>query len=200
MFCRLLIYLWGFLGKHFRLPQVPLCWAAAAAALTVASTRWRCWCILRLAPAAATEKVQAHIIIGVSANCGDGSVTVNFDRQHIVSITLICRSRPCHRQILCVWSCRLLWNWKWMVINYNDDHQGERFCATGYLPVLVEQAYKTESPGNHYCSYDDEFCTRDLMDESRLFTAFWPRHSIWESLLRLFTFPNCMAVGSKWTA
>lgn len=33
------------------------------------------------------ERKQAHIIITISANCGDGSVTVSVDMLHIVSIT-----------------------------------------------------------------------------------------------------------------
>lgn len=117
------------------------CWVS----LSVASTRWCCWCILyglAAGPvtAAPTEGKQAHITIMISANCGDGSVTGSFDMLHIVSITPNCCSRPWHRKILkmlCIWSCGLLWNWKWMVINYNDDHHGERFCATGYLTMWV---------------------------------------------------------------
>lgn len=91
---------------------------------------------------AAAKRKQAHIIITISANSGDGSVTVSVDMLHIVSITPNCCSRPCHRKmlkILRVWSCGLLWNWKWMVINYNDDHHGERFCATGYLTVWASR-------------------------------------------------------------
>lgn len=105
--------------------------------------------------AAATRK-QAHIIIMISANCGDGSVTVSVDMLHIVSITPNCCSRPCHRKmlkILHVWSCGLLWNWKWMVINYNDDHHGERFCATGYLTVwasLRRVGLKRKALQNYY--------------------------------------------------
>lgn len=50
--------------------------------------------------AAAIERKQAHIIIMISANCGDGSVTVSVDMLHIVSITPNCCSRPCHRKML----------------------------------------------------------------------------------------------------
>lgn len=105
---------------------------------------------------AATKRKQAHIIFTISANCGDGSVTASVDMLHIVSITPNCCSRPCHRKmlkILHVWSCGLLWNWKWMVINYNDDHHGERFCATGYLTAwagLRRVGLKREALKNCY--------------------------------------------------
>lgn len=94
---------------------------------------------------AATKRKQAHIIITISANCSDGSVTASVHTLHIVSIIPNCCSRPCHRKmlkILHVWSCGLLWNWKWMVINYNDDHRGERFCATGCFTACAEKAEK----------------------------------------------------------
>lgn len=48
---------------------------------------------------AATERKPAPIIITISANCGDGSVTVSFDMLHIVSLTPNCCSRPCQGQI-----------------------------------------------------------------------------------------------------
>lgn len=128
----------GFLGKHWCLPQVPLYWewplqllaCLAPVSLSILSTRWRqrrvaqprVWALL-------PGRKQVHIIITISANCGDGSVTVSFDMLHIASITANCCSRPCRRKILkipCVWSCGLLWNWKWMVIRYNDDHRGAK--------------------------------------------------------------------------
>lgn len=33
-----------------------------------------------------------------------------------------------------------------MVINYNDDHHGERFCATGYLTVWASLHREEKAP------------------------------------------------------
>lgn len=169
----LLIYFWGFffffLGKHCCLPQVPLYWGWPCLISGLVSehlSEFTCHVhkmvllVYRITGprscgasyCGSKQRKQACIIITISANCGDGSVTVSVDMLHIVSITPNCCSRPCHRKmlkILHVWSCGLLWNWKWMVINYNDDHHGERFCATGYLTVwasLCRVGLKKESP------------------------------------------------------
>lgn len=67
--------------------------------------------------AAPTEGKQAHFIIMISANCGDGSVTVSSDMLHIVSITPNCCSRPWHRKILKI----LLILWALVKLKMNGD-------------------------------------------------------------------------------
>lgn len=97
--------------------RVPLsdpkcCWSLT---LSTMSTGWRCWRVPKQGQffVAATGRKPAPIIITISANCGDGSVTVSFDMLHIVSLTPNCCSRPCQGQIppnslglmLCVGAC-----------------------------------------------------------------------------------------------
>lgn len=68
--------------------------------LPATSTGWRC---CRVPPQgqfmSQQQRKTAPIIIAISANCGDGSVTVSFDTPHIVSLTPNCCSRPCQGRI-----------------------------------------------------------------------------------------------------
>lgn len=80
----------------------------------------------------AREKHKFTSLSRYLQNCCDGSVTVTFDMLHVISITaeLCSRTLPLEeyapKKILCIWSCGLSSNWKWMVINYNDDHCSEK--------------------------------------------------------------------------
>lgn len=88
---------------NFFLPQPTLLVCSPSIAgdlsLPVMSTRWCCWSVIynhgRATVHAQRQLVwrqqrenTAHIIITISANCGEGSITVSVDMLHIVSIIL----------------------------------------------------------------------------------------------------------------
>lgn len=95
-----------------RFPDWRTCWWVT---LPIMSTRWCCWCTEWSKPTTVpafvvpTKRKQAHLVITISANWGDGSVTVSVDMVHIVSISLNCCSRPCHSKNTQNTPCLILW-------------------------------------------------------------------------------------------
>lgn len=59
----------------------------------------------------------------------------------------------CPQKTLCVWSYGLSWNWKWMVINYNDDHCGEKVSCHRLLDDVDSSAWGEKKVKKNWCDH-----------------------------------------------